>query len=101
MQTFKNKKVTVFGLAKSGIASARRLVSLGAKVRTTEIKQEHFFDASLIKELKDLKIDLEFGGHTLQSIESADLIVVSPGIHIDIPILETGGFRKRRVRLPA
>lgn len=62
----KNQHVTIFGLGKSGLAAEKKLISLGAKVRTTDSK---------------------FGEHTLDDIDGADLIVVSPGIHLDIPVL--------------
>ncbi|MFC1637593.1 UDP-N-acetylmuramoyl-L-alanine--D-glutamate ligase [Candidatus Margulisiibacteriota bacterium] len=85
---FKGKNITVFGLARSGIAAARKLVSLGAKVFVSEIKPEPEIDHELIKELEELKIDIETGGHGPRTIETAELIVVSPGIHLDIPVLE-------------
>ena len=86
MNVFKNNIVTVFGLAKSGIAAAKKLASLGAKVLVTDIKAEA--DPALLKELKQLGIAIELGGHSAKAIAGAELIVVSPGIHLDIPILE-------------
>ena len=87
MRDFKDSNVTVFGLAKSGIAAAKKLVLLGAKVFVSEIRPAVKIDQQVIKELRDIKIDLELGGHSSKAIESADLIVVSPGIHLDIPVL--------------
>jgi UDP-N-acetylmuramoylalanine--D-glutamate ligase len=62
----KNKQVTIFGLGKSGIAARNKLTALGAIVRTTDSK---------------------VSPHTLADIDGADLIVVSPGVHLDIPVL--------------
>lgn len=73
----------MFGLARSGIAAAQRAASMGAKVFVTEIKPV----SEDARELKGQGIDVELGGHSPRSIE-ADLIIVSPGIHLDIPILE-------------
>ncbi|MFC1511078.1 UDP-N-acetylmuramoyl-L-alanine--D-glutamate ligase [Candidatus Margulisiibacteriota bacterium] len=87
MQELKNMNVIVFGLGKSGIAAAKRLVSLGAKVALTEVKPESDFSPDLLQELKGLGIQLELGGHNEESVNSADLIVVSPGVHLDIPVL--------------
>jgi UDP-N-acetylmuramoylalanine--D-glutamate ligase len=70
-------------MARSGIAAAKRSTAIGARVLVTEIKPTS--DAA--QELKDLGIEVELGGHSARSIET-DLIVVSPGIHLDIPILE-------------
>lgn len=80
--TGEGKRVTVFGLGKSGTACVKKLVSLGAEVFATDSG-----NPSSIEELKQLGVELELGGHTLKSIESADLIVVSPGVHLDIPVL--------------
>jgi len=80
--------VTVFGLGKSGEAAARRLAALGAKVFVTESKSAQAFAPGLLDELSALGIQLEFGGHTARAIEATELIVVSPGIHLDIPVLE-------------
>ncbi|MFH1684176.1 MAG: UDP-N-acetylmuramoyl-L-alanine--D-glutamate ligase [Candidatus Margulisiibacteriota bacterium] len=88
MRAFEGKNITVFGLARSGLAAARRLALLGAKVMVSEVKPASEIDPKIIKELQKLKINLELGGHSLKAIESADLIVVSPGIHLDIPVLE-------------
>lgn len=84
---YKNKKITVFGLGISGIASLKKMISLGARVKATETKLESAFNPAIVDELKLLGIELEFGGHSDRSIEGADLIIVSPGIHLDIPTL--------------
>lgn len=86
MNKFANKNITVFGLARSGVASAKKLVSLGAKVTATEVKSASELDPTILQELQGLGVKLELGGHSSKSIEFADLIVVSPGIHLDIPI---------------
>ncbi len=83
-----NKKATVFGLGKSGIASVRKLVSLGVKVAATD--SNALVDTGAIEKLG---VELEIGKHTLKSIEGADLIVVSPGVHLDIPVLEEANKR--------
>jgi len=87
INNFKGKNVTVFGLAKSGIAAAKKLASLGAKVLVTEVKAESAINPKAVSELNDLGIEVELGGHSLKAL-SAELIIVSPGIHLDIPILE-------------
>jgi len=86
MRDFKNKKVTIFGAGKSGTASARKLVSLGALVTITEVKKE--LEPKIWQELTSLGVKLELGGHTASSIEKAEVIVLSPGVHLDLPLLE-------------
>jgi len=75
-------------MAKSGIASAKKLASLGAKVTVTETKSSSEIETESIADLKRLAVKIEFGGHTLGAIYNTDLIVVSPGMHLDIPVLE-------------
>ncbi|OGB89144.1 UDP-N-acetylmuramoylalanine--D-glutamate ligase [candidate division WOR-1 bacterium RIFCSPHIGHO2_01_FULL_53_15] len=78
----KNKKVTIFGLGKSGVASARKLVALGAAVKATDANPT--LDIGTIE---GLGIEVELGGHSAGFIQGDDLIVVSPGIHLDHPAL--------------
>lgn len=87
MDKLKSKRITIFGLGKSGIAAAKRLASTGAKVLATDSKPAEKFAVAQLEELKSLGVDLEIGLHTTKSIENVDLIVVSPGIHLDIPVL--------------
>jgi UDP-N-acetylmuramoylalanine--D-glutamate ligase len=62
MRDFRNKNITVFGLARSGMAAAKKLVSLGARVTVTEIRPASDIDEAVLKELHDLEVDLELGG---------------------------------------
>lgn len=93
MIDFINKNVAVFGLARSGIAAAKRLAAAGARVTITEKKAATEFDIEIIKDLKARGVAVEFGGHSENALQSAELIVVSPGIHLDLPI-----FQKARDR---
>ena len=76
--------MVVVGAARSGIAAAELLVRRGAHVVLTETRST-FADAD---RLRALGIDLELGGHTAKTIESADLIVTSPGVVTDQPLFE-------------
>lgn len=85
---YRNKNITVFGLGKSGVSAAKKVAALGARVTITESKPEDELDQQMLAEINGLGIKIEYGGHTRQSIEGADLIVVSPGVHLDLPVLE-------------
>lgn len=76
---FKNKKITVVGLGRSGFASAKFLNGLEAQVRVTENskKKETLESADF---LKKLGVSVETGGHTEAFIRGSDLIVTSPGV---------------------
>ncbi len=85
--TFVDKQITVFGLHRSGIAVAKLLDDLGAKVLVTDPKSSDELQAD-IDALKNREIDFILGGHDRRCIEKAELIVLSPGVPLDIPILQ-------------
>ena len=77
--SFKNKKITIVGLAKSGLACADLLSDLGAGVSVTDNNDSELTRQSLSK-LKSKNIKSELGRHTQEFIRGRDLVVVSPGI---------------------
>ena len=81
MSKFKGKKVLVVGCGTSGIAASKFLVKQGARVMITDTKQRTELSEPL-KELGDLKVDFEFGGHTEKTFMGAELIIVSPGVNL-------------------
>jgi UDP-N-acetylmuramoylalanine--D-glutamate ligase len=83
----KGKKVSVFGMARSGMAVARLLSKNGADVFVTDVKEEKELNFE-IQELKNLSIPFEIGSHSPKAISQRDYIVLSPGISSDIPILK-------------
>ena len=85
--TFADKQISVFGLHRSGVAVAKLLDDLGAKVLVTDPKSSDELQAD-IDALKDRDINFILGGHDQRCIEKADLIVLSPGVPLDIPILQ-------------
>lgn len=93
---FRDKKVTVVGLGKSGLGAARLLKRLKAEVYVTEANCSAEIEAAAAI-LKQEKIPFELGGHSYRFIQDKDLIIVSPGIgpeslpikwakELDIPI---------------
>lgn len=73
------KKVTVIGLGKSGLASAKFLAAQGAQVRLTERSGRESAPEN-IRVLERLGVRVEAGGHTEAFIEGSDLVVTSPGV---------------------
>jgi UDP-N-acetylmuramoylalanine--D-glutamate ligase len=83
----KNKRVLVVGLGKSGLAAARFLKARGALVTVSDARP-----ATLIAELSELLDEgfvVESGSHGLLTFRRQDLIVVSPGVPMDVPELAT------------
>ena len=81
------KKIIVVGIARSGVAVARLLAARGARVTANDIKSEAEL-AREADELRALGVALVFGEHPTDRFESADLIVLSPGVPADLAALE-------------
>jgi UDP-N-acetylmuramoylalanine--D-glutamate ligase len=88
MFDLRDKKVTVFGLGKSGVAAAKRLANLGAKVFVSEEYPSSRFDPTVVADLASFGVEMEFEGHTDKTITNTELIVLSPGVHLDLVLLE-------------
>jgi UDP-N-acetylmuramoylalanine--D-glutamate ligase len=93
----KNKKVTVIGAARSGIAVANAVLRLGGIAKISESKKLDEFSSQLndIVSRKDLII--ESGGHTQAFIQDSDLVVLSPGVRLDT--LPVKWARERRIEV--
>jgi len=89
------RRVTVVGLARSGVAAARLLREAGAEVTGTDVKPL----AALGREaagLRDAGVRLLTNGGAERAFEEAVLVVVSPGVPLDSPQLA----RARAAGLP-
>ncbi len=73
-----NKKITVLGMANSGIAAARLLSEAGAELFMSDSGRAENL-ATAIKEASGMNIAYETDGHTDRALE-ADFVVTSPGI---------------------
>lgn len=78
-EEYKNKKVVVVGLARSGVAAANLLNDIGAEVSVTDSARSDRL-AVWAQDLRGCGIAVELGGHTLDFIRNKDLVVVSPGV---------------------
>jgi len=76
---FKDKKITIVGLARSGLACANLLSGLGAYVSITESK-DNPSTRQAFSALNSREIETELGAHTRPFIAGRDMIVVSPGV---------------------
>ena len=84
-----DRRVTVAGAARSGVAAAELLARRGARVTLSEIGAE-IPDAD---RLRALGVTLEAGGHVRETFTSADLIVLSPGVPPDAPVVQAARAR--------
>ena len=76
---YKDKKVVVIGLARSGRAAAHLLREAGAEVFVTDSSSNDALKG-LAGELIRKGIKVELGAHTLNFIRDKDLVVISPGV---------------------
>jgi UDP-N-acetylmuramoylalanine--D-glutamate ligase len=82
----KNKRVLVVGLARTGVATALFCAERGAAVTATESRTESEIGATAAQ-LRAAGVALELGGHQEKTFLQQDLIVPSPGVPADSPLL--------------
>jgi UDP-N-acetylmuramoylalanine--D-glutamate ligase len=82
-----HKKVLVVGLGKSGLSVARYLSKKGAQVGVSELQEEAELDSALLHDTLQLGIALETGGHKEETFLNSDMIIVSPGVPLDMGLL--------------
>lgn len=78
----KHKRVLVIGMARSGISVAKILNKLGAYVIMNDLKEEKNLNA-LINDIKPYVNEFILGNH-VTNFNSIDLIVLSPGVPLNI-----------------
>ena len=86
MQRLEGVSVAVIGLGVSGAAAARLALSRGGHVYVSDSSS----DAATAGRGADLRArgaDVELGGHDLERVARARLVVVSPGIPPNAPVL--------------
>jgi UDP-N-acetylmuramoylalanine--D-glutamate ligase len=76
-------RVTVAGAARSGVAAAELLARRGARVTLSEMRS----DIPEADRLRRLGVALEAGGHVRETFTNADLVVLSPGVPPEAPVI--------------
>ncbi|MDR2676458.1 MAG: UDP-N-acetylmuramoyl-L-alanine--D-glutamate ligase [Endomicrobium sp.] len=74
------KNIGILGLGKSGVAAANLAIRLGYNVFASDVQEKKINDL-------DKNVIKEFGEHS-NKILNSDIIIKSPGICLDIPILK-------------
>jgi UDP-N-acetylmuramoylalanine--D-glutamate ligase len=83
------RAAVVVGAARSGVAAAQALARRGARVVLTE-RRTDVADAAA---LEAAGVMLELGGHRDATFASADLVVLSPGVPADQPLVAAARAR--------
>ncbi len=76
----------VLGLARQGLAVTRWLTEQGARVTVSDAKSEAELQDP-INALRDLDVNFALGGHPLSLLDDCDVLCLSGGVPIDLPIV--------------
>src|SRR5438445_11793379 len=88
----RGKRLLVVGLARTGVATALFCAERGAKVTATDARTENEIGEA-IAPLRAAGVSLELGGHRENSFLEQDLIIPSPGVPADAPLLQAARAR--------
>jgi UDP-N-acetylmuramoylalanine--D-glutamate ligase len=88
----KSKRVLVVGLGRTGVATALFCAARGAAVTATESCSEAEIGED-VATLRAAGVALELGGHQEQTFLQQDLIIPSPGVSLDAPLLRAARAR--------
>jgi len=80
------KRVVILGLARQGMALARFLAQAGAEVTVSDLQDETAL-ADQLAGLAGLPIRYVLGEHPLNLLDEADLLCLSGGVPVDVPIV--------------
>ncbi len=77
-----NKKITVIGARKSGMAALKLAKDKGAILKVSEAAVSNTIPQNDVNWIRNNCFAFEFGGHTREFIEDSDIIVLSPSVSI-------------------
>ena len=81
---FKNNKILILGMARSGYQAAKVLIERENEVYLNDSKSEDKLDSEQICELRNLGVHLIFGSHPDDLLDdSFDYLIKNPGVPID------------------
>ena len=87
MMDWKGKHVLILGAARQGVALARWLAKHGARVTLSDKRPESEL-VSAHEALKGLSVQWAAGGHPLDLLDGTDILCISGGIPLTLPIVE-------------
>lgn len=92
---YRDKKIVIVGAGSTGCSLARFFRARGAQVTLSDNRSADRLNS--LDELHRLGVALDLGGHSHSLFTAADLVVVSPGVPLDVPVLEA--CRKQGVEI--
>src|SRR5688500_16321715 len=88
MRHLKGSSVAVIGLRASGVAAARLALAKGGEVYVSDSSTDAA-TAARGAELRSAGASVDVGRHDIGRVASAGLVVVSPGVPPDAPVLRS------------
>ena len=82
----KGKRVLVVGLARTGVATALFCAERGARVAATDTRSADEL-GDCVSKLRDAGVQLQLGGYSDAILHGQELVVPSPGVPADAPLL--------------
>jgi len=98
MENFKNKKILIVGIGRTGFSLLNFFLNFTQNIRVTDIRP--IFDLNkAVKKLKKLSapIEITFGEHKEQDFIEADVVVYGPSISPNLPQLEAARKAGKKV----
>ncbi len=80
----RDQKVVVVGFGRSGQAATKLLLREGARVVVSEARPRKDLPQGLLSSFEEQGVIFETGGHRPETLTSADLVVVSPGVPLEV-----------------
>ena len=86
MKDWNGKHVLILGAARQGLALARWLSLHGAQVTLSDMRSAD--ELRVVREsLAEFQIDWALGGHPLELLDSTDVLCLSGGVPLTLPIV--------------
>lgn len=86
MMDWTGKRILILGAARQGIALARWMTRHGAHVTLSDKRLEADLEPAR-RSLADLPIRWVLGGHPIELLDQADVLCLSGGVPLDLPIV--------------
>lgn len=87
MNNWTNKHVLILGAARQGLSLARWLARHGSHVTLSDSRREEEL-ASAKASLADVNVDWAVGGHPLELLDKTEVLCLSGGVPLTLPIVE-------------
>lgn len=97
MMNLRDHKIGILGIARSGIAAAIKILDNGGTVFLSDIQSAEIVKKNCNRQQWErLRVNCEFGTHTDKVLQN-DYLIVSPGIPLNIPIIQEASKRNIKI----